>query len=73
MKLRLTLRTKTKHEKEMNIKFNMPPSKHLGFINFVNYALKQGEPIKISLEKISKSGKREDNIVTGSFKFQEKK
>ncbi|MFX1276074.1 MAG: hypothetical protein ACFFBP_01665 [Promethearchaeota archaeon] len=73
MKLRLTLKTKIKNEKEMCIKFNMAPSKHLGFINFVNYALNHGESITISLEKVSKSGEREENIVTGSFKFQEKK
>lgn len=73
MKLRLTLKTKTKNGKEMSIKFNMAPSKHLGFINFVNHALSQDKSINISLEKVSKSGDREENIVTGTFKFEEKK
>jgi len=52
---------------------NIAPSKHLGFINFVNNSLKKDESINISLERIAKSGVRDDDIVSGSFKFQEKK
>jgi hypothetical protein len=73
MKLRLTLKTRTNKGKEISIKFNIAPSKHLGFINFVNNSLKQDESINISLERIAKSGIRDDDIVSGSFKFQEKK
>ena len=38
----------------MSIKFNIAPSKHYGFINFVNLALEQGKPVTISFEKINK-------------------
>ena len=57
----------------MSIKFNISPSKHMGFINFINLALKQGNPVEISFEKISKSGEREESKIFGEFKFQEKK
>ncbi len=70
MKLRLILKTKTKNEKEMSIKFNIAPSKHLGFINFINQALKQENPIVLSFEKISTSGEKEDSKISGVFQFQ---
>ena len=68
MKLRLVLKTKTKKGKEVEIKFNIAPSKHLGFINFVNLALSQGNDVNLSFEKISKSGV-ESSKVEGLFKF----
>ncbi|MBN1802997.1 MAG: hypothetical protein JW891_15920 [Candidatus Lokiarchaeota archaeon] len=70
MKLRLILKTKTKNDKEMSVKFNIAPSKHLGFINFVNQALKQDNPIILSFEKISTSGEKEDSKISGVFQFQ---
>ena len=70
MKLRLTLKTKTKKNKEITLKFNIAPSKHIGFINFINLALKQDDPITISFEKISKSGEKEESKLSGVFKFQ---
>jgi len=70
MKLRLTLKTKTKKNKEITLKFNIAPSKHIGFINFINLALKQDDPITISFEKISKSGEKEEGKLSGVFKFQ---
>jgi len=72
MKLRLTLKTKTKKNKEITLKFNIAPSKHIGFINFINLALKQDDPITISFEKISKSGEKEESKLSGVFKFQGK-
>ena len=72
MKLRLTLKTKTKKNKDITLKFNIAPSKHIGFINFINLALKQDEPITISFEKISKSGEKEEGKLSGVFKFQGK-
>ena len=72
MKLRLTLKTKTKKNKEVTLKFNIAPSKHIGFINFINLALKQDDPITISFEKISKSGEKEESKLSGVFKFQGK-
>ncbi len=73
MKLRLNLTVKTKNDKEHDIKFNIAPSKHLGFIHFVKLALKQGNSVEISFEKISKSGEREESKLYGEFQFQGKK
>jgi len=69
MRLRLVLKTKTKKNKEVSIKFNIAPSKHLGFINFVNLALNQEQPVMLSFEKISKTGEREESKIAGQFKF----
>jgi len=73
MKLRLTLKTKTKKDKEIVLKFPIAPSKHIGFINFINLALNQGSEVKIAFEKISKTGEREDSKIEGTFKFIPKK
>jgi hypothetical protein len=72
LKLRLVLKTKTKKEKEVSIKFNIAPSKHIGFINFINLALNQDAPINLTFEKISKSGDKEESKVFGEFKLQGK-
>ena len=72
MKLRLILKTKTKKNKDINIKFNIAPSKHIGFINFINLTLKEGLPIELSFEKISKTGEREEGKICGRFNLQGK-
>ena len=72
LKLRLVLKTKTKKNKEITIKFNIAPSKHLGFINFINLALNQDKEVIVSFEKISKSGEKEESKIFGNFKFQGK-
>lgn len=72
MKLRLILKTKTKKNKELTIKFPIAPSKHIGFINFINLALSQDIPIELSFEKISKTGEREESKIFGQFKLQGK-
>ncbi len=72
MKLRLVLKTSTKKEKDVSIKFNIAPSKHYGFINFINLALEQEKPVTISFEKINKSGEKEESKVVGTFKFEGK-
>lgn len=51
---------------------NIAPSKHIGFINFINLALNQGLPIELSFEKISKTGEREESKIFGQFKLQGK-
>ena len=70
MKLRLVLTTTTKNGREISIKFTIAPSKHMGFINYLNLALTQNEPVKLSFEKISKSGDKEESKVEGVFKFE---
>ncbi|MHA2005933.1 MAG: hypothetical protein ACXABO_00360 [Promethearchaeota archaeon] len=72
MKLRLILRTKTKKNKELKLKLNIAPSKHIGFINFINLALNQDIPIDLSFEKISKTGESEESKIFGRFKLQGK-
>ncbi|MFX1257177.1 MAG: hypothetical protein ACFFAN_04930 [Promethearchaeota archaeon] len=67
--MRLVLKTITKKNKDICIKFNIAPSKHIGFINFINLALNQDQPVAISFEKISKSGDKEESKIFGQFKF----
>ena len=66
------LKTSTKKEKDVSIKFNIAPSKHYGFINFINLVLTQDNPVAISFEKISKTGDHEDSKIVGTFKFEGK-
>ena len=72
MKLRLVLKTTTKKDKEVCIKLALPPSKHLGFINFINLALSQDKPVSLTFEKISKKGDKEESKIIGTFKFEGK-
>jgi hypothetical protein len=66
------MKTSTKKNKDVSIKFNIAPSKHYGFINFINLALEHDKPVMISFEKISKSGEREESKIVGTFKFEGK-
>ena len=66
------MKTSTKKGKEVCFKLAVPPSKHLGFINFVNLALEQNKPVILSFEKINKSGDKEGSKVVGTFKFEGK-
>jgi hypothetical protein len=69
LKLRLVLKTKTKKNKDVTLKFNIAPRKHIGFINFINLAIAQDQPVNLSFEKISKLGQREESKIYGEFKF----
>jgi len=73
MKLRLTLKTKTKKGKDVVLKFPIAPSKHIGFINFINLALNQGNEVSLAFEKISRAGGHEESKIEGVFKFEPKK
>ena len=66
------MKTTTNKNKEVCIKLNLPPSKHLGFINFINLALNQDKPVSISFEKINKKGDKEESKIVGTFKFEGK-
>ena len=72
LKLRLVFKTKSKKEKEVTLKINIAPSKHLGFINFINFVLNQKKPVTLTLEKIGKSGAKEKINIEGDFEFQAK-
>ena len=69
MKIRLVLSTKSpKQGKPIELKLNVPPSKSIGFINFVNGAMQGDSPVNISFEKIT-GDKVERSKVQGDFKF----
>lgn len=72
MKLRLILKTITKKNNEIKLKLNIAPSKHIGFINFINLTLNQELPIELSFEKVSKTGEKEESKIVGQFKLQGK-
>jgi len=72
LKLKLVLKISTKKGRNVSIKFNIAPSKHIGFINFINLALNQDAPIELTFEKVSKSGEKEESKVFGQFKLQGK-
>jgi predicted RND superfamily exporter protein len=72
LKLRLVLKTTTKKNKEVYLKFNIAPSKHIGFINFINLALNQDKPVMLTFEKINKKGDKEESKIVGTFKFEGK-
>lgn len=72
MKLRLVLTTTTKNGSEISIKFTIAPSKHIGLINYLNLAINQKEPVKLSFEKISKSGEKEESKIEGVFNLESK-
>jgi len=72
MKLRLILKTTTKRNKQVSIKFNIAPSKHIGFINFINLAVNQDTSIELTFEKVSKSGEIDASKLFGRFKLQGK-
>ncbi|HME51584.1 MAG TPA: hypothetical protein VKM55_05160 [Candidatus Lokiarchaeia archaeon] len=69
MKIRLVLSTKSpKQGKPIELKLAVPPSKSIGFINFVNAALQGDAPVTISFEKLTKD-ELEQSKVQGEFKF----
>jgi hypothetical protein len=72
LKLKLVLKTTTKKDKDVYLKLSIPPSKHSGFINFINLALNQDKPVMITFEKISKKGNKEKSKIVGTFKFEGK-
>jgi hypothetical protein len=65
-------KTKSKRNKVVTLKIHIAPSKHLGFINFVNLALNQSKPVNLCIEKIGDSGEIERIGIEGFFEFQSK-
>ncbi|MHA1370099.1 MAG: hypothetical protein ACTSWN_06675 [Promethearchaeota archaeon] len=69
MKIKLVLTTKSpKKGKTIQFKLKVPPSKQIGFINFVNAAMRGNNPVHISFEKIV-GDKKEESSVQGEFYF----
>ena len=70
MKFRLILNSTTKNGHPVQLKFNVPPSKHLGLINFLKIAMESESDVELAIEKIDE-GKSELSKVHGTFKFTE--
>jgi hypothetical protein len=70
VKFRLVLETTTKKGNKVALKFNVPPSKHLGLINFLKVALESDNDVDFAVEKITKE-KRELSKARGTFRFKE--
>ena len=70
MKFRLVFETTTKNGKKVQLKFKVPPSKHLGLINFMKIAVEQGNEVDFAVEKII-DDKKESSKVKGKFTLKE--
>jgi len=70
MKFRLVFETTTKKGKKVLIKYKVPPSKHLGLINFLQIAMEDGNEVSFAVEKISED-KRELSKIKGKFLLSE--
>ncbi len=70
MKFRLVFNTTTEKGNDVVLKFNVPPSKVQGLVNFLNIALNHGNEVNFSIEKISKDS-RETSKVRGDFELYE--
>lgn len=68
MKFRLVLETISKNGHKAQIKFNVPPSKHLGLVNFLNIATRANKDVHFTIEK-NEGEKTELSNVHGTFKF----
>ncbi len=66
MKFRLVFETTTKKGKKVLLKFKVPPSKHLGLINFLKIAVDHGNEVNFAVEKISED-KKEFSKIKGKF------
>jgi hypothetical protein len=70
MKFRLVFETTTKKGNKVQLKLKVPPSKHLGLINFLKIALEDGNDVDFNVEKIE-GEKHEISKVHGQFKLTE--
>ena len=70
MKFRLVFETTTKKGKKVLLKYKVPPSKHLGLINFLKIAIEDGNEVSFAVEKISED-KKELSKIKGTFLLTE--
>ena len=70
MKFRLVFETTTKNGKKVLLKYKVPPSKHLGLINFLKIAVEDGNEVNFAVEKISED-KKELSKIKGKFLLSE--
>ena len=72
VKFRLVFETTTKNGKKIQLKFHVPPSKHLGLVNFLKLAVDGKEDVAFTVEKVDKD-KKELSKVSGTFKLTDTK
>jgi hypothetical protein len=74
MKYRIVLKTKTKKDNDLIVKFNVAPSKLQGLSNFLKIALDPDNKNEVSftVEKIGADKKSVESSVFGEFRFQQK-
>ena len=74
MKYRIVLKTKTKKDNDLVIKFNVAPSKLQGLSNFLKVALDPDNKndVSFTVEKIGPDKKAVESSVFGEFRFQQK-
>lgn len=70
MKFRLVFETTTNNGKKVQLKFKVPPSKHVGLINFLKIAAEQDHEVDFAIEKIL-DDKKESSKVKGKFTLKE--
>ena len=70
MKFRLVFETTSKNGHPVQLKFNVPPSKHQGLVNFLKIALEEGHPVDFMVEKWNQ-GEKERSRVKGTFNLEE--
>ncbi|XEO79534.1 hypothetical protein WKT22_04579 [Candidatus Lokiarchaeum ossiferum] len=68
VKFRLVFETTTKHGNKVQLKFKVPPSKHLGLMNFLKIAMEGDEDIQFAVEKISED-KHDLSKAKGTFRL----
>jgi hypothetical protein len=69
-KFRLVFETETKKGNKVQLKFKVPPSKHLGLINFLKIAVGSANDVDFTIEKITEE-KKEISKVKGKFRLKE--
>ena len=69
MKFRLVFETTSKHGHPVKLKFNVPPSKHQGLVNFMNIALEEKNPVEFTVEKVDKAV-HEKSKIKGTFNLE---
>jgi hypothetical protein len=68
VKFRLVFETETENGKKVQLKFNVPPSKHQGLVNFLKIAVNQGKDVQFTVEKVTPE-KKDTSKVAGKFKL----
>jgi len=76
MKFSLVLKGKTINGHDFKFKVKIPPSKHLGMINFLKQTTREDNPhteIEFTIEMISKDKKHKESMYFGKFILEKRK